>query len=107
MNFNFFSPKNGSSSRQSLSAREIEKISRWEKERAEGKWFWIFRRASAWLVSIILMFGAANFFAADFVSFDAGQIFVALFMFGGFFAGTLMEWTKMEELYQANSLTTD
>lgn len=106
MNFKFTNPKNGSA-RQSLSAKEIEQISRWEKERADGKWFWIFKRASAWLVSVILMFGAANFFAADLISFNPNQIFVAVFMFGGFFVGSVMEWSKMEELYQANSLTTD
>jgi hypothetical protein len=106
MKFNFTDPRKGFANK-SLSRKEIEKISRWEKERADGKWFWIFKRASAWLVSLILMFGAANFFAAEMVSFDGTQIFVALFMFGGFFAGSIMEWTKMEELYQANSLTTD
>lgn len=107
MNFNFFSDPNGGSARKSLSAKEIEKISRWEKERADGKWFWIFKRASAWLVSLILMFGAANFFAAELVGLDFNQVIVAAFMFVGFFIGSVMEWTKMEELYEANSLTTD
>lgn len=94
-------------SNQSLSQKQIDQLSRWEKERADGKWFWIFKRTSAWLVSLILMFGAANYFAAQLVSFDAGQMTVALFMLGGFFIGSVMEWTKMEEMYQANSLTTD
>jgi hypothetical protein len=104
MKFNFTDPRKVGNS---LSPQQVEKLSRWEKERADGKWFWIFKRASAWLVSVILMFGAANYFAADMVSFGGNQIMVALFMFGGFFIGSVMEWAKMEELYETNSLTTE
>jgi len=104
MNFKFTNPRKVGNS---LSPKQAEKISRWETERADGKWFWIFKRASAWLVSVILMFGAANYFAADKVSFDGSQVLVALFMFGGFFIGSIMEWAKMEELYETTSLTTD
>jgi len=104
MNFKFTDPRKVG---KSSSRKQSELLSRWEKERADGKWFWIFKRASAWLVSLILMFGAANYFAADMVSFGGTQILVAVFMFGGFFIGSIMEWSKMEELYQTTSLTTD
>jgi hypothetical protein len=104
MNFKFTDPRKVGTS---LSPQQIEQINRWEKERADGKWFWIFKRASAWLVSVILMFGAANYFAGEMVSFGGGQVVVAAFMFGGFFIGSIMEWAKMEELYETTSLTTD
>lgn len=104
MKFKFTDPRKVGNS---LSPKQAEQLSRWEKERADGKWFWIFKRASAWLVSLILMFGAANYFAGEMVSLGSTQILIAVFMFGGFFIGSIMEWSKMEELYQTTSLTTD
>lgn len=88
--------------RSSLSSEDVEKIVRWEKERGEGKAFWIFRRAAAWLFVAILLYGAANFFFSDFIKLDLRQSFIAGFMFLGFVFGLHLEWSKMEDFYQKN-----
>lgn len=90
-----------------LSKKDFEIIARWEKERADGKWFWIFKRAAAWLFTAIVLYGATQFFAPQLISFDGNQIYIAVFMFGGFFAGSVLEWSKMEDFYQKNSVTAD
>ena len=41
MKFKFTDPRKVG---KSLSPKQAEQLSRWEKERADGKWFWIFKR---------------------------------------------------------------
>ena len=103
MNFRFTTPKTG----KTVSQLQAEKFTNWEKERANGKWFWIFKRAAAWLTLMIIMFGAVKFYSPETITFDGNQIFVALFMFGGFFVGTIFEWSKMEKEFSQLNLTND
>ena len=103
MNFRFTGSKAG----KTVSEQQDERFAYREKERANGKWFWIFKRAAAWLTLMIVMFGAVKFYSPETITFDGSQIFVALFMFGGFFAGTILEWSKMEKEFHELSLTND
>lgn len=103
MNFNFFNKE----SNQSLSPKQLEKISRWEKERSYGKWFWIFRRSAAWFLCVILIFAAALGLGINEISFKNEQVFIVFFMLGGFVVSSFLDWTKMEKLYQTYVLTRD
>ena len=103
MNFKFTPAKVG----KTVSQLHSEQFARLEKERHNGKWFWIFKRLAAWLTLMIVMFGAVKFYSPETIIFDGDQIFVGLFMFGGFFAGTILEWSKLEKEFQALSLTND
>ncbi len=103
MNFNFFN-KEGD---KSLSPKQLEKLSRWEKERSDGKWFWIFRRSAAWFLCVILIFAAALVLGISAISFKDEQVFVVGFMFAGFVFSSFLDWTKMEKLYQNYILTRD
>lgn len=103
MKFRFTDSKAG----KTVSEQQAEKLVHWEKERANGKWFWVFKRAAAWLTLMIVMFGAVEFYSPETISLDVNQLFIALFMFGGFFAGTILEWSKMEKQFQELSLTND
>ena len=96
MNFGF-SKQN---TNRNLSPEEMEKLARWEKQRADGKWFWIFKRASSWLLSIILLLIAANFLGIELNLFQNGQFFIVFCMMGGFVVSSAFDWTKMEEKYQ-------
>jgi hypothetical protein len=102
-----FSFKRSPNVNNSLSKRESEIIARWEKERADGKWFWIFKRAAAWLFVAILLYGAASVLTPDLISFEGDQIYIAVFMFAGFFVGSILEWSKMEQLYRKNFSAVD
>ena len=90
-----------------LSAKQLKKLARWKKERAEGKWFWIFRRASAWFVSLILLFALINYFAPDKISFGVNHFVVVISMLVGYVIDSLTDWSKMEKLYGSLSLTND
>ena len=76
----------------------------WKKQRADGKWFWLFKRAAVWLTFVILLFGAGNFLFPEQVNFQGTQIFIAVFMFAGYLIGSLNEWSKMEKTLQTQSL---
>ena len=89
------------------SEKHILKLQRWEKERDQGKWFWIFRRTSVWTLSIILLFGFISYFAPDKIDFTGTHFVVVLFMLGGYVIDSLVDWSKMERLYQSASLTND
>lgn len=104
MKLSFTSPTNVN---RPLSKKDFELIARWEKERADGKWFWIFKRAAAWLFTAIMLYGAVNFFTPELINFGGSQFYIAVFMFAGFFAGSVMEWSKMENFYKKNSLPAD
>ena len=90
-----------------LSAKQLKQLARWEKERADGKWFWIFRRASAWFVSMILLFGAVSFFAPEEISLSSNHLIVVAAMMVGYVVDSLTDWSKMEKLYGSLSLTND
>jgi hypothetical protein len=100
----FFSSENKGSA---LSAKQLRKLARWEKERADGKWFWIFRRTSTWFVSLIMLFGLISFFAPEQISFSPNHLFVVAAMLGGYVVDSLFDWTQMEKLYGSLSLTND
>jgi hypothetical protein len=100
----FFSNQNAG---RTLSPKQLKKLSRWEKERSQGKWFWIFRRTSIWFVAVILMFGALSFYSPESINLEDGQFFVAVFMLGGYVIDSIMDWSKMEKLYQSMALTND
>lgn len=85
---------------RNLSPEEIKNLARWEKQREDGKWFWIFKRAASWLLSIILLLIAANFFGADLNLFHDGQFLIVFCMMGGYVVSSIFDWTKMEEKYQ-------
>jgi hypothetical protein len=102
-----FSTDPASGVSKSLSAKDSAIIARWEKQRADGKWFWVFKRAAAWLFVAILLYGAAQILTPNLISLDGEQFYVALFMFAGFFAGSIIEWSKMEKFYAKNSLTAE
>ncbi|HEX8288998.1 MAG TPA: hypothetical protein VF556_13430 [Pyrinomonadaceae bacterium] len=89
------------------SQKQIRKLARWEKERNQGKWFWIFRRTCIWTLSLILLFAAINFFAPEKMDFSGTHFLVVLFMLGGYVIDSLVDWSKMEKLYQSASLTND
>jgi hypothetical protein len=90
-----------------LSAKQLKKLARWEKERAEGKWFWIFRRASIWFVSLILLFAFISFAAPEQIIFSANHFLVVAAMLVGYVVDSLIDWSKMEKLYGSLSLTND
>lgn len=91
----------------SSSEKHILKLQRWEKERDQGKWFWIFRRTSIWTLSIIVLFGVISYFAPDKIDFTSTHFVVVVFMLGGYVIDSLVDWSKMERLYQSASLTND
>lgn len=90
-----------------LSDKQLKKLARWEKERAEGKWFWIFRRASLWFVSLILLFAFISFVAPEQIVFSANHFIVVASMLVGYVVDSLIDWSKMEKLYGSLSLTND
>lgn len=90
-----------------LSAKQLKNLVRWEKERADGKWFWIFRRASVWFVSLILLFGLISYFAPEQISFSSNHFVVIAAMLAGYIVDSLFDWSKMEKLYGSLSLTND
>lgn len=90
-----------------MSAKQLKKLARWEKERAEGKWFWIFRRASVWFVSLILLFALISFAAPDKIVFSPNHFIVVVSMLVGYVVDSLIDWSKMEKLYGSLSLTND
>jgi hypothetical protein len=102
-----FSNNRASNVSKTLSEKDSAIIARWEKERADGKWFWIFKRASAWVFVAILLYGAAQILTPNLISLSGDQLYIAVFMFAGFFVGSVMEWSKMEKLYQRNALAID
>ena len=89
------------------SQKQIRKLARWEKERNQGKWFWIFRRTCVWTLSIILLFAGINSFAPDKMDFSSTHFVVVLFMLGGYVIDSMVDWSKMEKLYQSATLTND
>lgn len=89
------------------SQKHIHKLARWEKERNQGKWFWIFRRTCIWTLTIILLFAGIDFLAPDKIDFSSAHFFVVVFMLGGYIIDSLVDWSKMEKLYQSASLTND
>jgi hypothetical protein len=89
------------------SDKQLKIAARWEKERADGKWFWIFRRACIWLLTVIMAYGAATIVWPDVPAFDASQFFIVLFMLAGYVASLMMDWAKLEETYRGRSLTND
>jgi hypothetical protein len=102
-----FSTNRASNVSKNLSEKDSAVIARWEKERAEGKWFWIFKRAAAWIFIAILLYGAAQILTPNLISLSGDQFYIAVFMFAGFFVGSVMEWSKMEKFYAKNSLTAE
>lgn len=96
MNFRFFK---GNDARDP-SALQLQKLARWEKDRAEGKWFWIFKRTASWLVSILLMVAAGHFLGFEMNLFQTGELMIVGGMMGGFVVSSLFDWSKMEQQYQ-------
>ncbi len=74
-------------------------IAHWEKLRAEGKWFWIFKRGAAWLASMLFLYGSGLLLFPNILHFEPFQFYILLGMFGGFMVSSLFEWTKMEAEY--------
>ncbi|MCU1288056.1 MAG: hypothetical protein JWN60_285 [Acidobacteria bacterium] len=103
MNSLFSNEKTGTASSQ----KHLRKLARWEKERNQGKWFWVFRRTSIWTLSLILLFAAIDYFAPEQIDFSSTQFFVVIFMLGGYVIDSLVDWSKMEKLYQSTALTND
>ncbi len=96
MNFNQTGSDAGNSSLQ----QRLDERARREKQRADGKSFWLFKRSAIWLTAVLLMFGTASFLFPGTIRFQSNQIFIAVFMFGGYFVGSLKEWGKMERMFQ-------
>ncbi len=89
------------------SEKHLKKLSRWEKDRTNGKWFWIFRRTSIWFVSLLMLFSLIDYFAPVEIDFSGMHLFSVLFMIGGFVLDSHTDWSQMEEIYQSASLTND
>jgi hypothetical protein len=75
-------------------------MARWEKLRAEGKWFWIFKRGAVWLTLVLLLYGLGALFFPTLFNFQKIQLYILLGMFGGFMISSILEWSKMETAYQ-------
>jgi hypothetical protein len=92
---------------ETVSQQQAKQIARWKKERENGKWFWVFKRAAAWLTLMIVMFGAVKFYSPETLNFDGDQFFIAIFMFSGFFIGSIREWSNLEKQLDSMPLTND
>ena len=89
------------------SEKHIKKLARWEKDRNNGKWFWIFRRTSIWFVSLLMLFALISSFAPVETDFSGMHFFAVVFMIGGFVLDSHVDWSQMEKIYQSGSLTND
>ena len=103
MKFNFTDPETGTASLQ----KRLETLANWEQHRADGKWFWLFKRSAIWLTTVLVLFGTGSFLFPEMINFQGPQIFIAVFMFGGYFIGSLNEWSKMEKLFQSQSYSSE
>lgn len=103
MKFDFFKYEDS----QSLSPKQLAKLSRWEKERDNGKWFWIFRRSAIWFLSLILAFAAFTVSGVNEIAFRDEQLFIVFFMLAGYVVSSFLDWSKMEKQYRTYVLAKD
>ena len=91
---------NNSELEETYSERQIAAMARWEKLQADGKWLWIFKRGSLWATMILFLYGLGALLYPSIFNFQITQFYILFGMFGAFIFNSIMEWSKMETLYQ-------